>query len=282
MRAKIPYFPAAVFLLSSLLLLAGCNRHPSVAGNAANSTNQSASAAQQPVNSAPSNNQPGVNNGASNANSAPTLANSANDAASAPAQGATASAPGGVSNPPQNAPDNNANHQPQPLIIPAGTPVVVRLQQSLSSASAVPGERFDAVVDQPIMADNQVIVPVGTFVTGHVIVAHRSGRLHHPGEIGLTLDSVVLGQQRVPIRTSSVIARGASHKKRNWGWIGGGTGGGALIGALAGGGKGALIGGGIGAAAGTTTALLTGRKDVTFGAERRLTFRLHRDVSLQG
>jgi hypothetical protein len=78
-----------------------------------------------------------------------------------------------------------------------------------------------------------------------------------------------------------VVARGGSHKKRNLGWIGGGTGGGALIGALAGGGKGALIGGGIGAAAGTTTALLTGKKDVGFGVERRLTFRLHRDITVQ-
>ncbi len=136
------------------------------------------------------------------------------------------------------------------------------------------------MLDQPLVADDQVIAPVGAPVTGHVTVARRSGRFHHPGEIGLTLDSVTLGQQRMPLVTSNVVARGASHKKRNWGWIGGGTGGGALIGALAGGGKGALIGGGIGAAAGTTTALLTGKKDVIFGAERRLTFRLHREVSL--
>jgi hypothetical protein len=176
---------------------------------------------------------------------------------------------------------NASNAAPPALIIPAGTSVTVRLQQSLSSASAVPGQRFEAVLDQPLVVENQVIAPVGTPVTGHVVVARRSGRFHHPGEIGLTLDNVVLGQQQIPIRTSSVVARGASHKKRNWGLIGGGTGGGALIGALAGGGKGALIGGGIGAAAGTTTALLTGKKDVTFGAERRLTFRLHRDVSLQ-
>ncbi len=144
----------------------------------------------------------------------------------------------------------------------------------------MPGERFDAVVDEPIVVDGLNVIPVGTPVTGHVTIARRSGRLHHPGELGLTLDSAVIDNQQVALDTSHIVVRGASHKKRNWGWIGGGTGGGAIIGALAGGGKGALIGSGIGAVAGTTTAFITGRKDVGFSAERRLRFRLDRDVSL--
>jgi hypothetical protein len=258
MRTRIRYSAVAALLIS-LALTAGCNR-PSARKT---QPNQPASAEQQ--NATPQSPANQSDNGGRPATSSPTIANSQNDA------------------PPNASASNTANPAPAPeaLIIPAGTSVVVRLQQSLSSASAVSGERFEAVLDRPLVVDNQVVVPVGTPVTGHVVVAHRSGRLRHPGEIGLTLDSVVLGQQSVPIRTSSVIARGGSHKKRNLGWIGGGTGGGALIGALAGGGKGALIGGGIGAVAGTTTALLTGKKDVTLGAERRLTFRLHRDVSLQ-
>jgi hypothetical protein len=136
------------------------------------------------------------------------------------------------------------------------------------------------VLEEPIVVDNQVVVPAGALVSGHIVSAHRSGQLHHPGELALTLDSVTVGDQQVRLLTSSVVARGGSHKKRNLGWIGGGTGGGALVGALAAGGKGALIGGGVGAAAGTTTALLTGKKDVAFGAERRLTFRLTQDITL--
>ncbi len=169
---------------------------------------------------------------------------------------------------------------PAELTIPAGTPITVRMQESVSSASAMPGERFEAVIDEPVAVGGQIVLPVGAAVTGHVTVARRSGRLHHPGELGLTLDSVTIEQQQVPLATSNVIARGASHKKRNLGWIGGGTGGGALIGALAGGAKGALIGGGVGAAAGTTTAFLTGKKNVGFTAERRLRFRLRYDINV--
>jgi hypothetical protein len=172
------------------------------------------------------------------------------------------------------------NEAPPKLVLPAGTPITVRLQERLSSASARPGERFEAVVDEPVMVDDEIVVPVGAVVEGHVTVARHSGRLHHPGELGLTLDRVTIDQQIISLTTSRVVARGRSHKKRNWGWIGGGTGGGAVIGALAAGGKGALIGSGIGAAAGTTTAFFTGKKDVVFGNERRLTFRLNQDVSM--
>jgi hypothetical protein len=160
------------------------------------------------------------------------------------------------------------------LVIRAGTSITVRLQQRLSSDTAVPGERFEAVIDEPVIVGNQIVLRVGAPVEGHVTIARHSGRLHHRGQLALTLDRVTIDQQIVNLTTAGVSARGASHKKRKWGWIGGGSGGGTLIGVLAAGGKGALIGAGIGAAAGTTTAFITRKNDLTFGNERRLRFRV--------
>jgi hypothetical protein len=236
---------AIVAVLLALLWANGCHKSATQTATASNPGDQTS--ATQPANGPVADNLPPANSSA------------------APAAQSTQSA---------------QNEVPPKLVLPAGTPITVRLQQRLSSASAVPGERFEAVVDQPVIVGDQIVVPVGAVVEGHVTVARHSGRLHHPGELGLTLDRVTVDQQIITLTTSRMVASGRSHKKRNWGWIGGGTGGGAVIGALAAGGKGALIGSGIGAAAGTTTAFFTGKKDVVFGNERRLTFRLNQDVSM--
>jgi hypothetical protein len=96
----------------------------------------------------------------------------------------------------------------------------------------------------------------------------------------LELETVSVNGQNYGVRTLSSWRAGGSHKKRNWALIGGGAGGGALIGALAGGGKGALIGGPVGAGAGTTIALLTGKKDIHLRPETPLTFKLAEPVTI--
>lgn len=169
---------------------------------------------------------------------------------------------------------------PDQIVIPSGTAVTVRLQNAVSSATSRPGDEFAATLDQPIVIDGQTVAPEGAQVTGRVVAARHSGRLMHPGYLRIALASVTVNGKAVPVQSSSVMVAGRSHKHRNLAWIGGGAGGGALIGALAGGGSGALIGSAIGAAGGTTTAYVTGKKDVGFGAERRLTFRLTHPVTI--
>jgi hypothetical protein len=181
----------------------------------------------------------------------------------------------------QNATSSASQEQPV-VSLPAGTAVTVRLQTPVSSASSEAGEIFDAVLDEPLVVDGQTVAPRGAAVRGKVTIARHSGRLHHPGELGLTLVSVSLGNQDVPLETSHIYAKGKSHKKRNLALIGGGTGAGALIGGVASGGTGALIGSAIGGGGGTAVAFGTGKKDVGFGLERRLTFKLTEPLTIKG
>jgi hypothetical protein len=169
---------------------------------------------------------------------------------------------------------------PKPLVVPANTAVYVRLQEPLSSSTAQSGQVFTAVLDEPLVIDEKTVAPKGAPVMGKVVAARDSGRLHNSGYLRITLASITVNGKSTPVRTTSVFVSGGSFKKRDMAFIGGGAGGGALIGALAGGGKGAAIGALVGGAGGTGAAYATGKKEVGFGAERRLGFKLMQPLSI--
>ena len=171
--------------------------------------------------------------------------------------------------------------KPEPIVIPSGTSISVSLQTAVSSASSHSGDKFEAVLASPLKVDDETVAPAGTTVTGRVVDAESSGRLEHPGRLSLSLVSMSLNGRSVPLSTSTVSAQGQSHKGRNLKWIGGSAAGGALLGGILGGGKGALIGSAVGAGGGTAAAAATGKKDVGFGVEHRLNFRLTQSVTVQ-
>jgi hypothetical protein len=165
--------------------------------------------------------------------------------------------------------------------LPAGTPLRVRIGQSLDTGRNRSGDHFQASLAAPVTIQGKVVLPAGTGIRGHVTSARPSGRLRGRGHIALALDSFEFKGRTHPIATSPVSRTTRSHKRRNFGLIGGGSGAGALIGGLAGGGKGALIGAGAGAVAGTAGAAVTGRKQVHIPAESVFTFRLKGPVSVE-
>jgi hypothetical protein len=152
--------------------------------------------------------------------------------------------------------------------IPAGSHATVRLNTSLSSATANAGEGWSGTLTRDIVEHGKVVARAGSPVKGKVTYVNRSGRLHKPGALTLRLTSI----SGETVYSSRITRQGKSHTKSNATKIGGGAGAGALIGALAGGGKGAAIGAAAGAGAGTGVAVATGKQEVRIPAESVLTF----------
>jgi hypothetical protein len=156
--------------------------------------------------------------------------------------------------------------------LPAGTPITVTIDQSISSKTAKVGEGVVGTVAHDVIHNGKLVIPKGTHAKLVISSAQASGRLSTPAKLWLRLKSVEVHGKTYAIATSSSGRTMGGKGKRDAAFIGGGAGAGALIGGLAGGGKGALIGAGAGAGAGTAGAAATGKKEVEFPAETRLTF----------
>jgi len=166
------------------------------------------------------------------------------------------------------------------VVVPVGTSIPVRLNQTLSSDASQAGQQFTGVLSEALVVNGKTIAPKGANVFGTVATARPSGRLKTTAALYLRLTGIEIGGQRHAVVTGLRGRTGPSHKKRNIGMIGGGAGLGAVIGAVAGGGKGAAIGAAAGAGAGTAAAAATGKKDVTYPAETLVSFRLSRILTV--
>jgi hypothetical protein len=100
-------------------------------------------------------------------------------------------------------------------------------------------------------------------------------------ELSLVLTEVATTDgQRVAIETNESLRKGPSNANEEVVKMAGGVALGAIIGALAGGGKGVAIGAGAGGAAGTGAVLLGKGKPAVIPIETRLTFALASPVTI--
>ena len=180
---------------------------------------------------------------------------------------------------PAAAPQNEAP-APAPLIVPAGTALVVTVDQALSSKNSQTGQTFLATVARPVSVDGRTAIPKGAHVTGTVVAAKEKGRIKGEGELVLALNAVTVRGQNFDIKTGTLDSTIKGKGKRTAATTGGGAAGGALIGGLAGGGKGAGIGALVGAAGGFVGGAFTGNKQIEIPAETALTFTLSQSLTL--
>jgi len=178
---------------------------------------------------------------------------------------------------------NNAKPAPapEPVIVPAGTVLTVRLGEAVGSKISSPGQTFTATVATPVQVEGKTVIPSGASASGTVTDAKPLGRFKGGAVLQVRLDSVRINGAQRQVQTSAVTRTEKGKGKRTAVMAGGGAGVGALIGGLAGGGKGAAIGALVGGGGGTAGAAFTGNKDIVLPAESLVSFKLETPLEVK-
>lgn len=157
--------------------------------------------------------------------------------------------------------------------VPEGTVVTVRLIDPVDSDHADAGQTYRASLDEPITDNGVVVAPAGADATVKVVSVDQSGTISGREEIALVLSEVLVNGRRLIPETQHAEVSAKSRTQESAKVIGGTAVVGAIIGAIAGGGKGAAIGAASGAGAGAAIQAIRGQR-IQIPSETKLDFTL--------
>jgi hypothetical protein len=167
------------------------------------------------------------------------------------------------------------------ISVPAGTRILIRVSETLSSANQRAGARFTGRLETNLMAQGIVAAPRGATVHGQVVSVQSAGRMAGGSELALELTDIVVNDTAHPIVTNTYQLQGQGQGGRTARSVATGAGLGTVIGAVAGGGRGAAIGAAGGGALGTARAAGGGGgQQANLAQGTLLEFRLQQPASL--
>jgi hypothetical protein len=164
--------------------------------------------------------------------------------------------------------------------IPSGTEITVRTDEPIDAdvQNADTSHMYRGTVSKDVLGrDGNVLVPRGSRA--------QLAAIHDADGLSIDLRAIRINGVRYTVESEDIAAsnqkEGVGKNKRTGKYVGGGAVAGALIGAIAGGGKGAAIGALAGGAAGAGAQTLTRGKKLNVPAETNLTFRLQQGIRLE-
>jgi hypothetical protein len=164
--------------------------------------------------------------------------------------------------------------------VASGTEITVRLIDPVNSDADRLGQTYRASIDSPVVVNGQTVIARGADAVATLVDAQKSGRIQGRTVMTLDLKSITVNGRSYDIATAGVPQASSSRTARSAKVIGGTAALGAIIGAIAGGGKGAAIGTVAGAGAGTAAEVATSGQKVNIPSETRLTFTLKNPLNL--
>ena len=130
------------------------------------------------------------------------------------------------------------------VTVPKGTTISAKVSDALASNKNHAGDTFAAILSSSIKVDGKTVIPKGTHITGRVVTAQKKG----PAELTVALASVDLNGKSYKLATEPIAPSGKSPAKTN--------------------------------ATESDSAKAKETKDITLAAERRLKFKLVKDVKI--
>jgi len=182
------------------------------------------------------------------------------------------------------------------ITVPAGTQVLLHLRSPIDTKTAKVGDGVYCQTSFPITQNNVAVIPAGTYVKGKIAQVKRAGKIKGRAEIlfnfttmifpnGYTIDLPGALENAPGSRNSTVAdkegtVKADSQKGKDAGTVAKTGATGAVIGAVASGGKGAGIGGLAGAAVGLGQVLFTRGQDVRIDQNTALEMVLERPLTV--
>jgi hypothetical protein len=170
---------------------------------------------------------------------------------------------------------------PEPIVVPAGTTLVLVFESTVSSASAQVGDLVIARLGDDVKNGEETLLRAGSEMRGRVTSVKRSGKVKGKAELHVEFETIEVKGRSYKIEGTPVDEKAKPSKGRDAKIIGGVAGAGAIIGGVAGGGAGLLKGFLIGGAAGTGGVLLTRGREVVFEQGSRHSVTLESSLRLR-
>jgi hypothetical protein len=167
------------------------------------------------------------------------------------------------------------------LVVSADSVIGLRIESTVSSEVAKIEDPVEARVTRDVRVGSEIAIPAGARVLGSVTQVERGGKMKNAARIGVRFHTLVLADHtRLPMQTEAIYREGASPGNESAAKVGGAAVGGAILGAIIGGGKGAAIGGSVGAAGGTAAVMAGGRNPAILASGTSLTVHLSKPVTI--
>jgi len=182
------------------------------------------------------------------------------------------------------------------VTIPAGTHVPVSLRNAISTKSSHVGDQVYAQTTFPVVINDHIVIPAGTYVQGKISSIKPAGRIKGSAEVLMHFTSLIYpsgytvmlpgsiesapGVDQAEVKDKEGTIKADSNAGKVAKTVGEPAATGAVVGGLSRGLEGGLIGAGVGGAIGTAIAAFGHGNEVKMGPGTTLEVILQRDVQV--